>query len=253
MRLSSLVPLAVLVCASVCATACATPAAPALLAAVPSASPEPSGGLPPRQQPFPPQRARGHAWDPGEPLMHGFFGFSKFQDVEVDGSGGGRIDGDRGDLDEIPVLGGGAQWKMGGERLDYGLEGLLSFGWKGDAEAFVVGGGGAAVAIDVDLLLFELFGGPFLSAPLGDHVRLYGAAGPLLQFADYSQSGALDDDGSGFGVGWYARTGFEFHVGGGTLIGFGARWSDSEVDLGSGLGDLQIEGLQGVLTVSRGI
>ena len=37
------------------------------------------------------------------------------------------------------------------------------------------------------------------------------------------------------------------------MIGIGARWSDSEIDLGGSLGDLEIEGLQGLITVSRGL
>ncbi|HEX6885208.1 MAG TPA: hypothetical protein VF530_17675 [Planctomycetota bacterium] len=193
-------------------------------------------------------------WNVGQPLMQGFFGASEFERVEVDTDGPGEVDGDRGELDTLPVIGGGAQWKLGGERLDYGLEGLMSFSWRGDAEAFVVGGGGAAVAVDVDVLLFELFGGPFASVFLGEKARLYGAAGPVMQWADYSQSGnGLGDDGSGFGVGWYARTGVELALPSRTWLGFGVRWSDSTIDLGGNLGDLDIEGLQAVLTVSRGI
>ena len=186
--------------------------------------------------------------------MQGFLGASFFEHVEVEDSGPGSVDGDRGDLDQLPLIGGGAQWLLGGERVNYGLEGLLSFSWRGDAEAFVIGGGGAAVAVDVDLLLLEFYGGPFASMFLGEKLRLYGAAGPLFQFADYSQTGSgLADDGSGFGVGWYARSGIEFVLPSRTMIGFGLRWSDSTVDLGGNIGDLEIEGMQAMLTVSRGI
>ena len=192
------------------------------------------------------------AREPRHPLLQGLIGWSSFETVEVDESGGITIDGDRGDLDEIPLIGGGGQWKLGGERIDMGLETMLSFSWRGDAEAFVVGGGGAAVAIDVDLLLFEIYGGPFASTMLGDKVRVYGAAGPLFQFADYSENDdIIDDDGSGFGVGWYARTGVEFALPSRVLIGFGVRWSDSDIDLSGGLGDLEIEGLQGLITVTK--
>ena len=148
-------------------------------------------------------------WHVRQPMMQGFLGANLFQHVEVDTDGPTHVDGDRGDLDELPLIGGGAQWKIGGDRIDWGLEGMLSFAWRSDATAFVVGGGGAAVAVDVDLLIFELYGGPFASVFLGDKLRLYGAAGPLLQWANYDQSGALGDDGSGFGTGVYARTGLE--------------------------------------------
>ena len=200
------------------------------------------------------QRGSGFQWHPGQAMMHGFFGITEFRDFSVDSSGPGHVDGDRGDLDELPLLGGGAQWKLGGERLDFGLEGLFSFAWSSDATAFVVGGGGAAVAVDVDLLLFEFYGGPFASVFLGEKVRVYGATGPLFQWTTYDQTGnSLDDDGSGFGYGYYARTGIEFALASRTFLGVGVRWSDSEVDLGGNLGDLQMDGLQGMITVSRGL
>jgi hypothetical protein len=200
---------------------------------------------------FSDDRGRVRPWAPGEPLMHGFLGVSAFRRVEVED---GSVDGDEGDADELPTIGGGAQWKLGGSRSDFGLEGLLALSGRANAEAFVVGGGGAAVAIDVDLLLLELYGGPFASLWLGEKLRLYGAAGPLLQFADYQQTGGgLADDGSGFGYGYYGRAGLEFALPSRTLIGLGVRWSDSSVDLGGDLGDLELEGLQFLLTVSRWI
>lgn len=186
--------------------------------------------------------------------MQGFFGVSQFETIEREGGGTPTVDGDDGDLDEIPFLGGGAQFKLGGERLDFGFEGLFSFGGRANADAFVIGGGGAAVAVDVDLLIFDLYGGPFVSAFLGDKLRLYAAAGPLLQWADYEESNSVgDNDGSGFGYGLYARTGCEFVLPSRTMIGLGARWSDTSVDLGGDLGDLEMDGFQLMLTVSRGI
>ena len=235
--------------------ACAAPATRPLVA-----SGEPADTLSPRAPESPQEpiriepRKKQLEWHPGQPLMQGFFGVSTFEHVAVDDSGPVHVDGDKGDLDEFPMIGGGGQWKLGGEGMDLGLEGLLSFGWRGDAEAFVIGGGGAAVAVDVDLLVFELFGGPFASFFLGGKTRVYGAAGPLLQWADYSQSGnGLGDDGSGFGYGWYARTGFEVALDSRTLLGLGVRWSDTEVDLGGSLGDLELEGAQVALTVSSGL
>jgi hypothetical protein len=179
---------------------------------------------------------------------------SFFDNVSVEGPGGSEIDGDQGDVDQLPLIGGGGQWKLGGEKVDFGLEGMLSFSGRANAEAFAVGGGGAVVAVRVDLLIFELFGGPFANIFLGDNARIYVGAGPVLQWVDYSQDGNnLDADGSGFGSGLYARTGFEFGIGPGTMLGFGVRWSDTTVDLGGGLGDLDIDGIQAVLTVTTGL
>ena len=219
---------------------------------VAGAPPEPWAAL--QQAPQAPREERGRPqWDTGAALLQGFLGVSAFERVSVDGEGGARVDGDDGDLDQLPLIGGGGQLKLGGERVDLGVEGMLSFAGRADAEAFAVGGGGAAIAIDVDLLLFELYGGPFASAFLGRGVRVYAAAGPLMQFAEYDQSGdGLDGDGSGFGAGWYARTGLELVLPSKTLIGLGVRWSDSTVDLSGDLGDLEMEGIQALFTVSRG-
>jgi opacity protein-like surface antigen len=192
-------------------------------------------------------------WRDGQTLLQGFIGWTTFSEVSVEGDGA-EIDGDRGDVDEFPLIGGGGQLKLGGERVDFGVEGLLSFGGRANAEAFVIGGGGAAVAIDVDMLVFELYGGPFASVFLGDKLRLYGAAGPLMQFIEYEQEGnGFEDDGSGFGAGFYARTGLELALPSRMLIGIGTRWSDTSVDLGGNLGDLDVEGLEWLITVSRGI
>jgi len=197
------------------------------------------------------KRANSLHWSSGQALMQGFLGVSGYSNVEVEDA---SIDGDKGDLDQLPVLGGGAQWKLGGERVDIGIEGLLAFSWRANAEAWAVGGGGAAVAIDVDMSVFELYGGPFLSFFLGDKWRAYGAAGPLMQWVDYDQSGSgLDEGGSGFGSGWYARAGLEFALPTRTMIGFGVRWSDTSVDLGGGLGDLEMDGLQALITFTQGL
>jgi opacity protein-like surface antigen len=192
-------------------------------------------------------------WSEGQALMHGFFGASSYSKVEA---GGGDIDGDEGDLDQLPLIGGGAQWKLGGKRFDIGFEGLISSSGAANAAAVAVGGGSAAIAVDVDLMIFELYGGPFASVFLGEKLRAYVSGGPMMQWANYDQDSAdslFDDDGSGFGTGWYVRTGLEFALASHTLIGFGVRWSESSVDLGGSLDDLEIEGLQGLFTVSQGL
>ena len=62
----------------------------------------------------------------------------------------------------------------------------------------------------------------------------------------------MSGSGTGFGVGWYARTGIEYLLNPGMMMGIGARWSDSRVDLGSELGDLELDGTQVFLTVTKG-
>jgi opacity protein-like surface antigen len=220
---------------------------------------EPIGQLTPEEVYAQSDVARGRSrsdslqWHEGQTLMHGFLGVSAYSKVEA---GGGSIDGDEGDLDQLPLIGGGAQWKVGGDRLDHGVEAMISFSGAADAAAVAVGGGGAAVAGDVDLVIFELYCGPFASIFLGEKVRAFVSGGPLLQWANYDQDENIftdDDDGSGFGAGWYARAGLEFAVSHSMLIGFSVRWSESTVDLGGDLDDLEIEGLQGLFTVSKGL
>ena len=192
-------------------------------------------------------------WRPNQTLMQGFIGVSFYDEVSREGGSIADVDGDSGDLDQLPLIGGGAQVKLGGDKFDFGFEGFFSLEGRANAAAFVAGGGGAAVAVDVDLLLIDIYGGPFISKFLGKNMRVYGSAGPLIQFGDYDQEllGA-HESGSGFGVGWYARTGVEFVMASRTMIGIGAMWLDSSIDLSGGLGDLDIQGSQVYLTLTRG-
>jgi hypothetical protein len=193
-------------------------------------------------------------WAPGQSLMQGFFGVLMLEQAEVSSGSLPPVDGADDDLERMPTLGGGAMYKLGGRRMDWGVEGMLAFGGRADATAFYIGGGGAAVAVDVDLLVFDLYAGPFVSLFLGNRFRVYGAAGGLLQWASYDQSGtsAIDTgDGSGFGTGYYVRGGAEFSLSPGTMLGFGVRWSESVVDLSGSLGDLDLAGTQAAITISR--
>lgn len=192
-------------------------------------------------------------WRKNQTLMQGFIGVSFYDEISREGGSLPDVDGDSGDLDQLPLIGGGAQVKLGGEKFDFGFEGFFSLEGRANAAAFVAGGGGAAVAVDVDLLIVDIYGGPFVSKFLGDKVRVYGSVGPLIQFANYDQEIAgANDSGSGFGVGWYARTGVEFVMASRTMIGLGALWSDSSIDLSGELGDLEIQGTQVFLTLTRG-
>lgn len=198
-----------------------------------------------------PEPAQGRPrWRQGAALMQGFFGAVLY---EGERSGGSRpsVSVDYDEM-QVPTIGGGAQWKLAGERIDVGLEAMLAFSWRSDAAAVAVGGGGAAVAVDVDLFVFDLYGGPFASMFLGDNIRVYASVGPLMQWAQYEESSLLDDgNSSGFGLGYYARTGLEFVLGRNSMIGFGVRWSDSQVDLDSDSGDLDLSGVQLALTFSQ--
>lgn len=194
------------------------------------------------------------AWAPGQPLMQGVIGASYLSDFRVDPSGSPPIELTEDEYEVLPVLGGGYQWKLAGQRIDFGLEAFVSFSGRSDLEAFASSGGSGVVVFDVDLLLLELYGGPFVSQFLGDGLRLYGAAGPLLQWASYDQSDGTDDDSAdGSGGGVYARAGLEFLLPSRKLVGFGARWSESSLDFDSGFGDLDLGGVQVFVSYSYGL
>ncbi|MCY2958907.1 MAG: hypothetical protein NTY35_01985 [Planctomycetota bacterium] len=204
-----------------------------------------------------PEQRKRERWSKGQMVMQGFIGASDYQTMEVTGGSAPDVDGSGEDSAQAPVIGGGAQWKLGGSRIDFGLEAMFALSWRSNATAIVVGSGGAAVAVDVDTFLLEIYGGPVANIFLGESQksRVYVSAGPLMEWVSYAQGNdvaSIDDSGSGFGTGWYARTGIEFAIGGGTMVGVGARWSDSTVDLDGGLGDLDLEGFQFALTVTQG-
>lgn len=192
-----------------------------------------------------PQSGRSVKWRDGGALLQGYFGAS-INNVERSHNG---ITVEADDV-ELPSIGGGGQWKLAGDGIDLGLEGMIGFNWRSSSTAFAVGGGGAAVAVDVDLFLLDFYGGPFASTFLGDSLRVYVGAGPLLQWAFYDERSATSEDGNGFGLGYYARTGLEFRVGRTALLGFGVRWAESSIDVGGNLGDIDVDGLLWMVTYS---
>ena len=193
------------------------------------------------------QRPRQHV---GQVLLQGFVGVGYPDSVTLEPD----IEIDDAELDNLPVIGGGGQLKLAGELVDFGLEAMMSFAFRSDLEAFAFGGSGGVVALDVDVFVFDLFGGPYASKLFGDRVRIYAAAGPIMSFVEYTQEDEAtseDEEGDGFGTGVYSRGGIEFLLPSGTLVGFGVRWSSVDVDLGDDFGDFELEGVQALITVTR--
>jgi len=190
-------------------------------------------------------------WERGTVAMQGFFGAASMEDVTLD-QDGADLEFEAEEFDLLPVIGGGGQWKFWGERVHWGLELMFSMSWRTNAIAFATGGGGAVVAVDVDTLMVDVFGGPFVNVFLGRDTRVYAGAGPTIQFLDYEQQDEFGNelDSTGLGFGWYARTGIEFLLLEDTWLGLGVRSSDARVDLGSQIGDFDVETLQAVITVT---
>jgi hypothetical protein len=229
--------------------------ASALLSCACSAVPPSSGSGPIPSQgsaPAPEARAPG-GWQTGEVVVQGFVGWTSLSKFALDGQDGSSVDGTDGDMDEYPLIGGGGQFKLGGDGIDWGVEALFSFSARANASATVVSGGGTSSELSVDLLSVDIFAGPFVSTNLGDKLRLYAGAGPLLKWMHYDQSGtSFGASENGFGAGLYARTGLELILPSQTMLGFGVLWSESSTNLSGELGDLDLEGVQYLITVSRG-
>jgi hypothetical protein len=219
----------------------------------PAATPEPTALAAAAVAAEPQNQQRGRSalpthWRPGDVAVHGYVG-AAFYEIGTDGNQPLQ------DEDAtFPTIGGGAQYKLAGEQVDFGIEGLLGFSWNSGTTGFISTGGGAVVAVEVETLAFDVCGGPFVSVMLGDRTRLFAAAGPLLRWAIYDQDSftiGAADDGDGFGAGWYARTGIEFVIDGRTLCGFAVRWSEASMDLDGNLGDLDVSGIDAVITVTQ--
>lgn len=228
------------------AVGCAAPATP--VPAAWSSSP----------QRFPPWEERPRElgplpWEVGQARPTGYLAVTEYSDITLTNSSFGSelVDDDY----SVPAIGGGAQFKLGGDRVDLGLEFLIAFSGRGNVAAFASGGGGTVVAVDIDLLIWDLYGGPFLSLWVTENVRIYGAAGPLVQFADYDQSAgdeAYEEDGSGFGTGWYGRVGIDFFTTWHTTIGIAARFFDTNIELDNSFAELDALGAEYAFTVTTG-
>jgi hypothetical protein len=220
----------------------------------------PSCLLPPRSQHRigapPPVVRTGPDLVVGQLVAQGMVGVSFFERVERTGGitppSGPQPD----DLERMATLAGAWQQAFGDAWLDWGLEGGGALGYR-NANGRVDTAGGP-VPVDVALSLFDLHGGLFASRHLGHRARIFAAAGPLVQFANYWQESSdsnalmgLDQHGSGVGLGYYGRTGIEFQTSLDLMIGLSLRWIDSEVSLGDGLGQLDVRGAQVLVTFSR--
>lgn len=193
-------------------------------------------------------------WNPGQTLLTGYLGAKYLSEFVVSPSGTPPIELAADEYDVLPVVGGGAQLKLAGQSIDFGVEGLIALSGRTDLEAFASSGGTTVAVFDVNLLVVELYGGPFVSLFVGDRLRLYGAAGPLLQWVGYDQDDStVEENADGFGGGVYARTGFEFLMPSNKLVGLGARWSESNVDFNGDFGELDLSGLEVFVTYSYGL
>ena len=159
------------------------------------------------------------------------------------------------------LLGAAGQFPQWGDRMQLGGECGFTVGRDAHRDTVKVHSSRAAVLAvhENDLVLGDLFAGAMVAIYPGSKLRLYGGAGPMIQYGrvdlEYEDvDGALIEiDNSGFGTGLYARTGIELLFAPDTWVGFQVRWIESDVDFGGGIGDFDLEAVQYMLSVSRGL
>lgn len=197
----------------------------------------------------------GHAsaprWERGEALLQlrgNITGYGTFERSGPDGV----FDGSGEEIGTLPGAGAGLQWQLADGPVALGAEGMLDVASRHSAAGAYAPAGGAAVEELADLDLLEVYGGPMAGVFVGNSLRVYGAAGPLVQVGFYDQTSAAGDDlgDSGFGLGWYARGGAEVRLGHSLFGGIGVRHAASTFDIGGDVGELELEGTTVCISVS---
>lgn len=199
--------------------------------------------------------ASGHAaaprWERGESLLQlrgDITGYGTFERSGPDGV----YDGSGEEIGTLLGAGAGLQWKLADGPVALGLEGMFDVSSRHSGAGLYTPAGGATSEELGDLDLLDVYGGPMASVFVGNSLRVYGAAGPLVQVGFYDQSSPAGDDlgDSGFGLGWYVRAGAEARFGQSLLGGIGVRHAGSTLDLGGDLGDLELAGTTFFVSVS---
>ena len=160
------------------------------------------------------------------------------------------------DVSTMPTLGFAGHYRLFGSPRSFegGLDGSLLFSWMRDSSSVTaVGGGGAVIKISINMFITDIGFGMYGSQMLGESFRLYAGAGPLVQFGNGNFDDELTDTSeSGFGVGWYARVGFEYELKPREFLGIGVRGTNSEIDFGGSVGDIDTDALQVFVTYTMG-
>ncbi len=157
--------------------------------------------------------------------------------------------------------------------VEWGINAGGGFSWKGSDTRFagtVEDGRGTAVfRIDNEMLLLEGHIGPYFRAHAGP-VDFYLSAGPALIYGEhdvddedteegeippelFTSNGTIilsDDSSSDIIIGYYARTGVEWDLGGGKSWGLGVRYLGGELDFNDTVGEFDLEAVQILLTYS---
>ena len=195
--------------------------------------------------------------------VQALLGAVQFENLKfTDDSGSG--DASEIDVSLLPQLGAAWGTRPKGDRFQYGLETSFLLGFQFDKVNFAsVGGSGLYVSISTSMWMFDLAGGPYASLFLDKNkrVRLYAAGGPLMVYADYRSDREETGNGGGsyknhesvFGIGLYARAGFEFRLYEQGMLGLGARGTWSNVDFSEVGGSSDLTGAAAFISFTAGL
>ena len=196
--------------------------------------------------------------------VQALLGAIKYKDLEVVDNEGNGVPATI-DISAIPQLGGAWMTLPKRERFQYGLECSFLLGFRlGEVNYAQVGGNGLYISISTTMWMFDLAGGGYASLFLdqNEKFRIYAGAGPLMTYVDYQSDRDETPTGgptenyttteSAFGLGVYARTGFEFRVHQRGMLGLGVRGTWSNVDLSDISGSSELVGTAVFATYTAG-
>ena len=164
-------------------------------------------------------------------------------------------------IDSLPTIGIMGQMSLWGDTVQAGLEGGLDGSWRNDTSRVTTSNGTRIVYVDNQVYLINLYYGLYGSWEINHKARAYLGAGGMVNWASVkveNESDTLKDESeSAFGFGPYVRSGIEFKLDRGYLIGVGVRSLTSDIDFSGSVGEIAVDGVQLMLTftlpVSKGV
>ena len=167
------------------------------------------------------------------------------------------------DLSSMPYFGMAFQYPFYGEKTQIGLDGSFLFGWRSKDTKVRGGNGQITISIDSSLWLADLSVGLFVKHTFFNRWRTYAAVGPAVVFGEYSEDTDEEDSNnetnekndhtdSEFGVGAYARGGFDYLFDQNAYVGVCVRGLKTNIAFDSAPdASSSLSGVQGFITFSR--
>ena len=195
--------------------------------------------------------------------VQALLGAVQFENLKIDDTSGS---GDPAEIDLSLIPQFGAAWGTlpKGDRFQYGLETSFLLGLRFDDINYIsAGGSGLHVSISTSMWMFDLAGGGYASLFLDKNhkTRIYIGGGPLMTYVDYrserTEDGGteetFDNNESAFGIGLYARAGFEFRIYEAGMLGLGVRGTWSSIDLSDVGGSSELTGGAAFISFTAGL